>query len=146
MPGPKRKSKRPSDASSNWLPKPVVFFLDRSLGQHIVAGKLRAESVIVKPHDELLDQNAPDEEWIRLVGKKGWIAITKDNRIRHRTLEIESIKNHRARVIVLRMKNADGEEMANIILKAKDRILLLAKETPPPFVAGINRSGKITLY
>ena len=46
---------------------------------------------------------APDEEWIRSVAGRGWIAVTRDRNIRYRTHEMNSIRDSAARVIVIRM-------------------------------------------
>ena len=140
-----RKSKRRSAASSRPQPEPTLF-LDRSLGKHIVADRLRAEGMAVEVHDDHLPQDAPDEDWLALVGAKGWVAITKDRDIRYRAAELEAIQRHAARVIVIRMKNATGPDHAALLVKARRRIARFAAKTPPPFVAGIYRSGAVKAY
>lgn len=140
------KSKKPSVVSSKAPPEPLVFFIDRSLGKHLIADALRASGATVEVHDDHLDQDAPDEEWIALVGRQNWLAITKDKNVRFRTAEIEAIKRHRARLLVLRAKNATGPDMADILVKARPRIERFVSKTGAPFVAGIVRSGTITKY
>ena len=90
--------------------------------------------------------SAPDEGWIALVGRKGWIALTKDKNIRYRCAELESIERHSARVIVVRAKNATGPEMAEVLAKASDSIARFAAKTSAPFVAGVDRSGRVRPY
>ena len=67
--------------------EPLIFFLDRSLGKHIVANALRQAGAVVKLHDDHFPQDARDEEWLREVGRREWIVLTKDSRIRHRAHE-----------------------------------------------------------
>ena len=140
-----RKSKKRSAASSRPQPEPTLF-IDRSLGKHIIAERLRAEGMAVEVHDDHLPQNAPDEEWIALVGRKGWVAITKDRNVRYRTAELAAIRRHAARVIVIRMKNATGTEIADLLVRGRSRIARYAAKTPPPFVAGIYGSGTVKAY
>jgi len=142
----KRKSRKQSAANSKRLLEEIVFYLDRNLGKHIIADILRYSGVEVEIHDDHLPINAPDEHWIELVGQRNWIAITKDKNIRYRTAEIEAIKKYNARVIVIRAKNATGSEIAELILKSMKRIIRFAKKTKPPFIASIDRSGRVKSY
>lgn len=142
----KRKSRKQSAANSKRLLEQIVLYLDRNLGKHIIANTLRYSNVEVEIHDDHLPINAPDEHWIELVGRRNWIAITKDKNIRYRTAEIEAIKKYNARVIVIRAKNATGSDLAELILKSMKRITQFAKKTKAPFIAGIDRSGRVTAY
>lgn len=140
-----RKSKKRSGANSRPPPEPTLF-LDRNLGKHIVAERLRAEGMAVEVHDDHLPLDAPDEDWIALVGRKGWVAITKDRNVRYRAAELEAIRRHSARVIVIRMKNATGSDIAELLAKGRHRIARFAAKTPPPFVADMFGSGTVKAY
>ncbi len=140
-----RKSKKRSGASSRQQPEPTLF-LDRNLGRHVVAGRLRSEGMTVEVHDDHLPPDVPDEDWIALVGRMNWVAITKDNNVRYRTAELETIRRHMARVIVIRMKNATGPDIAALLVKARHRVARFAANTPPPFAAGIRGNGTIQMY
>ena len=72
--------------------------------------------------------------------------ITKDKNIRHRAAELEAIKAHSARVLVIRVKNATAADIADVLMKGRHRINRFAAKTPAPFVAGIDRYGKVTVY
>lgn len=146
MSAKKRRSKKPSVANSKRQPDSFVLYLDRSLGKHVIADALREAGQSVEVHDDHLAIDAPDEEWIELVARRNWIALTKDKNIRYRFAEIEAIKKHKARVVVIRAKNATGAELAEILVKSLQRIQRFAHGTAAPFVAGIDRSGKISAY
>lgn len=139
----KRKSKKRSDVRSKWPLEGPVFFLDRNLGKHIIPDRLRSEGMQVEVHDDHLPPDAPDEDWIALVGRMGWVALTKDKNIRYRMAEIESIRKHSARIMVIRSTNATGPEIAEIIVKGRRRIARFVEKTPAPFVAAIYRGSKI---
>jgi uncharacterized protein with PIN domain len=70
-----------------------VFFVDRSLGKHIVAQALRSQGVTVEVHDDIFSPDAADEEWLATAGQKQWVVLTKDNRLRY---------HHREKTILLR--------------------------------------------
>ena len=142
----KRKSKKRSGASSKPQPDSFTFYLDRNLGKHVITDALRLSGIRVEVHDDHLAIDSPDEDWIALVGQNGWIAITKDKNIRYRYAEIEAIKKNRARVIVIRAKNATGQEIGELLIKFAGRIQTFARRSSSPFVAGLDRMGSITVY
>ena len=74
----KQRSKKPSGANSRPPPDPFTLYLDQSLGNRIIAGRLRAVGARVEIHVAHLAPDAADDEWIALVGRNGWLALTKD--------------------------------------------------------------------
>ncbi|MEM8814465.1 MAG: DUF5615 family PIN-like protein [Pseudomonadota bacterium] len=142
----KKKSKKRFAASFEPPHRPVVLYLDRNLGKHVIAETLRAAGHSVEIHDDHLPINAPDEDGIALVARKGWLAITKDKNIRYRFAEIETIKESRAKVLVVRAKNATGREIADLFINAMSTIQKFAQTVAAPFVCGVDRSGRITRY
>ena len=91
-----RKSKKRYGASLKPPPETPTLFLDRNLGKNIISARLRSEGVNVEVHDDHFAIDAPDEEWIGSVARRGWVAATKDRNILYRTHEIESIRESAA--------------------------------------------------
>jgi len=118
-------------------PELPTLFLDRNLGKNIVSARLRTEGVAVEVHDDHFAIDAPDEEWIRSVARRGWIAVTRDRNIRYRTHEMNSIRDSAARVIVIRMKAATGEAIAEVLCRSMPRIARFVAATPAPFVVAL---------
>ena len=114
MSAKQKKSKKQSAASSK-PPSEVFYYLDRNLGKHVIAEALRASGAVVKVHDDHLPATAPDEDWIELAARKGWLAVTKDRNIRYRAAELEAIRDHGAMVLVVRATNATGKDIADIL-------------------------------
>lgn len=140
------KSRKRSAASSDALPDPPVFYLDRNFGKHLIADALREAGHAVEIHDDHLPIDAPDEDWIALVARQRWIALTKDKNIRYRSAELAAVRDHGARVVVLRAKNATGEQMAAMFVRHAARLVRYAATHRPPFVVGMDRSGALTDY
>jgi len=141
-----RRSKKRSESNSKRQPDDLVLYLDRNLGNHVIATVLREAGHRVEIHDDHLPIDAPDEDWIALVGRKGWVAVTKDKNVRYRIGEINAIKSFNARVIVVRAKNATGSDIAELLVCYHERIRRFSLRTPAPFVAGIDRWGSISHY
>jgi len=142
----RRKSKKPSAASSKPQHKEYTLFIERNLGKHVVADCLREAGAKVEIHDDHLAPDAPDEKWISLVGRRHWVAITQDKYIRYRVAEKLAIIDHKARVLVVRAKNMTGKEKGELLASAIPAIQRFTNENKAPFVAGIDRSKKIYAY
>ena len=85
MAGKRSRSKKLSAASAP--PEPLTFFIDAALGRVMVADALRREDLNVVLHDEVFPQDSPDEEWLPELGRRGWVLLTKDDRIRSTTAQ-----------------------------------------------------------
>ena len=123
----------------------LVLFLDEGLGQHIIAEALRAAGARVEIHADNFRTGEIDEVWLSAVANRGWVALTKDFRIRYREPALHAIRRARACVIVLK-KSGDlsGAEMAAIFVKALPAINRAAEREPPPFIAKVGKDGRLT--
>lgn len=127
-------------------PEPLVFFVDRCLGRGLWS-RLRAEGIRAEHKDDHFPQDAKDEEWMSVVGERGWVVLTRDTRIRFHPSEREAIFRSGLRFFSLQTKRGaggkrgiSGKEMAELILKHFEKIEEMARTVPAPFIAGITRS------
>ena len=146
MSAKQKKSKKRSAANSRLPSQGITYYLDRNLGKHVIADALRSIGASVEVHDDHLSPTAPDQDWIALVAKKNWLAVTKDRNIRYRAGELAAIKEHGAMILVVRAANATGGDIADILVKSQKRIARFVKKHKPPFVARIGRAGQVSLY
>jgi len=76
------------------------FFIDRSLGRHLVRNALRQAGATVHSmadvYGERIGQGLQDEEWLRDAGTRGWVVLMKDARIRRRPAELEVLLHTRS--------------------------------------------------
>jgi len=93
--------------------------------------------------DDFFEPNAADEEWLRFVGKNGWVAVTKDKRIRYRTPALEIIKKEKVKLFIFNKGNLTGREMAEILLKAIAGIKVFLTKHEPPFIVTLTKSGNL---
>lgn len=95
--------------------EPPEFFLDRSLGRHLVAQALRRTGWILRTHHEVYgnrDEEVPDLEWLELCGRDGLPVLTKDRRLRHRPVEIDAIRRLGVKAFVLTGGSLQADEQA----------------------------------
>ncbi len=126
-------------------PDPSIFFIERSLGSKTVPEALREARLEVEIHDDHFPQNAEDEVWLREVGRRGWIVLTKDQKIRYRPTELNALIIGRVGAFVLTAGDLQGAEMAEIFIKALPKIRRLIEINSPPYIASVTRSGSVSI-
>jgi predicted nuclease of predicted toxin-antitoxin system len=141
------KKRSAANSISRKLPEEeLIFFLDQQLGRHKMSGILRDAGLTIEIHDDHFPQDAPDEEWLMVAGQKGWIVVTRDERIRYRVAEKQAIRRAKVRAFVLAAQgNLRAEMLAEIFLKALPKVRALVAKQRPPFIAKIWRDGKVGL-
>jgi len=137
VPSKKRSAAKP--------PEGTVFFIDRSLGIEPIRSELVKAGLSVQIHDEYFPRDEEDRVWLRDVGERGWVVLTKDQRLRYRPLEKAALKASKARVFVLTAGNLRGIEIAAVFAAALPRICAVLRSVPGPFVARVSRSGQVTV-
>lgn len=149
MAGNWKISKKPSAANSGSPPEPPVIFLDECLGGRSIATGLRNQGLDIRIQDELDDvpRQLPDAEWAKLVAEKGWVAVTRDRRIRYRAAEKQAVADARLALFVLVSRsNLSRSEIIEVIGNAAPRMIPFMQQYEPPFIAGIHRDGRIVLW
>lgn len=46
--------------------------------------RLRSLHPVVIAHDDMFSQDVDDEVWLREAGRRGWVVLTRDDKIRYR--------------------------------------------------------------
>jgi len=75
-----------------------VFFTDRDLGTRFPE-ILKGAGLALERHADHFRPDCPDEEWLAEVGKREWVALTHDARIRYKPNERAAVIRHRVRII-----------------------------------------------
>lgn len=101
---------------------------------------MRARGARVELHDDYFDRATEDAEWIAEVGRRGWIILTKDQRIRRRPLERAAVKVARVRMFALTSGNLSGPAMAEVFSQHLQKMARIAVSEPAPFIALVSRS------
>jgi predicted nuclease of predicted toxin-antitoxin system len=132
--------KKPSAAKP---PERLVFFVDRSLGKHVVPDALRAAGYSCEIHDDHFQPDTEDQEWLRALADLKWVVLTKDERIRYRPLELNALREAALRVFIVICGNVTGKSTAEIIVKAMPRMLDLLRRKRGSFVCYVYKDGTI---
>lgn len=134
-------SKRRSGTSSARRRPDVTFFLDRCLDSESLATALRATGAKVQRHREHFRGEAPDEEWLPAVGRRGWVVLTNDKSIRRNQLERDALIVAGVKAFVMTTGNLSGEEAATVWVRHLSKICNLSICKPAPFIAHVTRNS-----
>lgn len=106
---------------------------------------LRHAGETVEIHDDHFAPNAKDADWLSVVGRRGWIVLTKDERIRYRMIEQQAMMRASVAAFILTAGGVTGAEMADIFIKALPKIRRFVMKYDRPFIASVTRSGAVVL-
>jgi hypothetical protein len=83
--------------------------------------------------------------WIAEVGRRGWVALTKDANIRRNPLLRDAV--HAAGVAVFMMARADvtGPDIAQAFVRALPRIKRALRRFPVSFIASVTLGGEVAV-
>jgi PIN like domain len=113
---------------------PPEFFIDRSLGRHVVAAQLRVAGWSVQTHHDVYgseDESIPDTRWLEHCGDTGLAVLTKDRRLRYRPAEADAIRHFGIKAFVLTRGNLTAAQQAQRFLDNENRILEACDQEGP---------------
>ena len=119
----------------------IEFFVDRCLGSVVVASALRLAGAKVHCLEPEFAADCEDEVWLNVVGGRGWVVLTKDDRLRTNLLEVSQIEANAIRVFTLPRGDWLASEMATIAVAALPTMLRIARHRPGPFVMRLSGQG-----
>lgn len=116
-----------------------VFFTDRDLGKRFPE-ILRSNGLMVERHGDHFAPDTADEEWLEVVGKRGWIALTHDRHIRYKPNERDAVMRHGVALLVI-VGKSPFPNLADAFVKTFPIIERFLTNHTPPFIAKVYRSS-----
>ncbi len=143
------------------MASPVRFYLDAdTLGLAHVLVTIRGDVTypgdpggkykrLVRPACPITRPKTPDSEWLPVVAQHGWLVITRDQNLRNKTVEMESILRHGAKVVtIVNARRYKGVEPPKLDVFRQLRILLThwddvegLLDVPGPFIYDVSPTG-----
>lgn len=137
---------------SRTKPAEVRFYIDADLlGLARVLAPIRSDltypgdpgAVIhkrVRPACPITSPAVKDSEWIPEVARQGWLILTRDRHIQEHRLEIQAVREHRARMIALTGADA-GSVFAQLeVVMCRWRDIERCACQPAPFIYSATRT------
>ena len=114
-----------------------VYFTDRDLGKRFPE-ILRSAGLTVERHADHFAADTADEVWLEQVGRRGWIALTHDRRIRYKPNERDAVMRHGVALLVI-VGAAPYPDLARAFVTTLPRIERFLGSHRPPFIAKVHR-------
>jgi hypothetical protein len=125
------------------LPEDFVLYLDENLHNcKPILDTLAEQGVKHERHGQYFNPGTEDTEWLPFIGKRGWVLLTKDKRIRYNELEKAAVRQNKIREFYFSSGNYSGAEMAEMLIDALRDMARIFRKQKPPFIASISKSGK----
>jgi hypothetical protein len=120
--------------------EPPEFLIDRSLSQISLPVALREVGLRVRTladvYGEQRAQRVEDTEWNALAAERDWVVLCKDDHIRRRPAERQSLLDGNVRVFCLTNASLSFAEQASYFVQNRFRIIQAARK-PGPYVYGV---------
>jgi hypothetical protein len=142
----KAKSKKRSSGKKPSRPlKGFTLYLCQNVDFDELAEALDKANIRYQRHRDHFQSWVDDTVLLPLVGRKGWILITTDQRQRTRHIENQKIRQYRVREFVFAGGSLGAQALCTALIKAKNKMRKLCRASRGPFIASISRSGDVRL-
>lgn len=124
---------------------PVYFTDENALGLGVLLQRNGRTDVLYPGHPDLpeIPRGTDDQEWLAIVGDRGFIVLGRDRRIRTRPAELRAYHEHGVRSVWIGAKQDLGpKRQLDIFLRYEDRLRReIIKRGPGPWALAMNLSG-----
>ena len=144
----KKKSKKPSASSNAAQPNHPLLFIDRCAWSNRLGEALKSASIPFTPHHEHFEQACLDVDWLPVVGKNGWVVITRDKNIRRKPNELQAFKDNNVLAIVLSSgssSQASAADTAKLLVELYPKLMRKIQAGKPPLMFSVTLMGTISL-
>lgn len=134
------RSKKRSATSSR--PPEPTFFADENLGRVHFPERVRAAGVTLELHLDHFAQGIADADWLPEIGRRGWVLLTLDSRLRYNRLEQRAILEHGVAAFVI-VGGATHREKGDVFVAALARVRRFLERNASPFIAKVYDDGRV---
>lgn len=130
-------------------PEPPEFFVDRSLGRHLLPDALQQAGLtahtLASVYGEDEAQKTKDEVWLQVAGEREWVVLTKDDAIRRRPVELAAVEEHSVKMFCLTNANLRGEQQRERFLTNIHRIIQRSRKKGP-WICGVYEKRIVQIW
>ena len=121
-----------------------MIFIDRSVPRSVARALKLVRVDEVAWLEEHFSDYTPDEEWLEVAGRKGWLVISRDKKIRTRPGERAALQQHGVGCFILAQKKSLTRwEYLKLLARTLDEMVTRFDETPRPFIYVVNSAGSM---
>jgi len=120
----------------------MTFFFDNNLSPRLVDG-LKAFGEDVTHLRTHFPGATEDSQWLPGIGKKGWVLITADKKIKRKPHERQALKSNKVGAFVFSVTGMNHCGWIRLVVRRWSEIKEFASRTPPPYIYRVPIKGKI---
>lgn len=103
-----------------------------------IAPALRERGLLIEDiRDHHNDPRTPDHIWLATVGQRDWIALSRDNDIKHNPLALAAISAAKARMFCLTASKLNAPMLVELIVGIDSLMQEVAHRYSEPFIANV---------
>ncbi len=122
----------------------MICFFDRSVGTTIPRTLVQLNPPVqIEYHDAHFPMDEPDDLWLPIVGSNGWLVIGQDAHYHLRPNELAALKLYNVGCFYLGDAEQSRWETMRLFMRAFDKIVKAAEQTPLPFVYRVDTRGRL---
>jgi hypothetical protein len=142
---PRRNASRKRSAASSSAKRleSAVFYLDESVYSRVLLEALDRAGVSVRRPGIDVPFGTLGAVWLGKVGAEGWIVLMRDQRVRHRTLELQALADAKVAAFVLTAGQATAQNTAEVIPSKLPKMLNICKSERRPFLYTLSLAGTL---
>ena len=104
---------------------------------------LRAADIPFVEHGQLFPQACPDEVWLEGVAGKGWLVVTRDQRIRYKVNEQAAAVRAGLHLFILTQGRASAAQTAEQLVAAYPDMVRCASAEAAPAFYSVQMGGSV---
>lgn len=131
-------------ASSSVRRRDFTLYVDESIYSKELVGALIQSGESVRRVGKDVPFGAKDHQWLAVVGRNGWTALTRDQRIRYRRLEKQTMKAHGVGVFTFTGGQATASQMTERVLAHIEKMRAISTSEPRPFLYTFGLFGPLS--
>jgi hypothetical protein len=124
--------------------QPAPLFIDRCAWSSRLGQALAAAGIAFRHHDELFPQGGADEVWLEGVAGRGWLVVTRDQRIRYKVNEQAAAVRAGLHLFVLTHGGLKAEKTAEIVVTAYPAMCKAAAQHAAPAFFSLHQDGTLS--
>lgn len=123
----------------------LTFFFDRNFGTRLPKALAWVKPpVCIEWHQkQRFPQEMPDDEWLEIVGSRGWVVFSHDRKFHSEATETAAVQQHSIGCFYLPCANEPTWDKLTIFVRVFGRILKIVENQSPPYVYDVNLKGQI---
>lgn len=123
----------------------LTFYFDRCFGKRFPMALKRANPpfTVEFQNNSKFRHDMNDDEWLEIVGKKGWIVFSHDRKFHSETVEAAAVKQFGVGCFYLCGANATTWEKLEYFVRAYPRVRDIVNKESGPYIYDISERGRI---